>query len=67
MTGIFSIFTDARTLLVFLATFTLIVAVHEFGHFAAARLLGMKVLEFAFGFPPRAFSILRGETRYSVN
>ena len=67
MTGIFSIFTDVRTLLVFLATFTLIVAIHEFGHFAAARLLGMKVLEFAFGFPPRLFGIRRGETEYTIN
>ncbi|HVR88602.1 MAG TPA: M50 family metallopeptidase [Candidatus Limnocylindria bacterium] len=67
MTGILSIFTDLRTLVLFVITFTLIVAVHEFGHFATARLLGMKVLEFAFGFPPRAFSIVRGETRYSVN
>ena len=67
MTGILSIFTDLRTLVLFLFTFTLIVAVHEFGHFATARLLGMRVLEFAFGFPPRAFGIRRGEILYSVN
>ena len=67
MTGVFSIFSDLRTLVLFLATFTLIVAVHEFGHFAAARLLGMKVLEFAFGFPPRVFGIRRGETDYTLN
>ena len=67
MTGIFSIFTDLRTLVLFIATFTLIVAVHEFGHFAAARLLGMKVLEFAFGFPPRLAGIRRGETEYTIN
>jgi regulator of sigma E protease len=65
--GIFSIFTDLRTLVLFIATFTLIVAVHEFGHFAAARLLGMKVLEFAFGFPPRLAGIRRGETEYTIN
>jgi len=67
VTGIFSIFTDLRTLVLFIATFTLIVAVHEFGHFASARLLGMKVLEFAFGFPPRAVGIRRGETEYTIN
>jgi len=67
MTGVFSIFSDLRTLVLFIATFTLIVAVHEFGHFAAARLLGMKVLEFAFGFPPRVFGIRRGETDYTLN
>jgi regulator of sigma E protease len=64
---VLSVFTDLRTLVLFIATFTLIVAVHEFGHFAAARLLGMKVLEFAFGFPPRIFGIKRGDTLYSLN
>lgn len=58
---------DPRQIVVFLATFTLIVAIHEFGHFAAARLLGMKVLEFAFGFPPRLAGIRRGETEYTLN
>ena len=67
MTGVLSIFTDLRTLVLFIATFTLIVAVHEFGHFAAARLLGMKVLEFAFGFPPRLWGMRRGETEYTIN
>jgi len=67
VTGILSIFTDLRTLVLFIATFTLIVAVHEFGHFASARLLGMKVLEFAFGFPPRLWGIRRGETEYTIN
>jgi len=67
VSGIFSIFSDLRTLVLFIATFTLIVAVHEFGHFAAARLLGMKVLEFAFGFPPRLAGIKRGETEYTIN
>ena len=67
MSGILAIFTDLRTLVLFIATFTVIVAVHEFGHFAAARLLGMKVLEFAFGFPPRLAGIRRGETEYTIN
>jgi regulator of sigma E protease len=67
VTGILSIFTDLRTLVLFIATFTLIVAVHEFGHFASARLLGMKVLEFAFGFPPRLWGVKRGETEYTIN
>jgi regulator of sigma E protease len=67
MSGILSVFTNLQTLVLFVATFTLIVAVHEFGHFAAARLLGMKVLEFAFGFPPRLAGIRRGETEYTIN
>jgi regulator of sigma E protease len=47
--------------------FTAIIAVHEFGHYITARLLGMRVLEFAFGFPPRIFAVRRGGIDYSVN
>jgi len=67
VSAILSVFTNLQTLVLFVATFTVIVAVHEFGHFAAARLLGMKVLEFAFGFPPRLAGIRRGETEYTIN
>lgn len=55
------------TLLIFLAVLSVLVFVHEFGHFIAARLLGTKVEEFGFGFPPRLFGIKRGETTYSIN
>jgi len=61
------IFTDVRTLVIFLLTFTAIIAVHEFGHYITARLLGMRVLEFAFGFPPRLFALRKGGIDYSVN
>lgn len=58
---------DARTLILFVLTFTAIIAVHEFGHYLTARLLGMKVLEFAFGFPPKVLSIVHGGIAYSIN
>lgn len=61
------VLSDARTLLVFLVTFTVIIAVHEFGHYLMARLLGMRVLEFAFGFPPRLFAWQHAGIDYSVN
>jgi len=57
---------DLRTLVLFLLTFTVIVAVHEFGHYFTARLLGMRVLEFAIGFGPRLFGFQRGEIDYTV-
>ncbi len=43
------------TLIIFLIVLSLLVLVHEAGHFAAARAFGVKVYEFALGFPPRAF------------
>ena len=39
-----------------------LVVVHELGHFATARALGVKVLEFGVGFPPRAFGVYTGRT-----
>jgi regulator of sigma E protease len=61
------VFSDIRTLILFVVTFTVIIAVHEFGHYLTARLLGMKVLEFAFGFPPRLFAFRKGGIDYSIN
>jgi len=43
------------TVLLFIAILALLVLVHEWGHFFVARRSGMKVYEFGFGFPPRAF------------
>lgn len=55
------------TALVFLIILTVLVLVHELGHFLVAKKLGIKVEEFGFGFPPRIFGIKKGETTYSVN
>ncbi len=55
------------TILIFIIVLSILVFVHEFGHFITAKRAGMKVEEFGFGFPPRIFGIKRGETTYSVN
>ncbi|MDO8657475.1 MAG: M50 family metallopeptidase [Candidatus Levybacteria bacterium] len=55
------------TLLIFLLILSVLVLIHEFGHFIVAKKLGIKVEEFGFGFPPRAFSFRKGETLYSIN
>ncbi|MEK7631331.1 MAG: RIP metalloprotease RseP [Patescibacteria group bacterium] len=55
------------TLLTFLIVLGLLVFVHELGHFVAARILGVGVKEFGFGFPPRLWGIRRKETTYSIN
>ncbi len=41
----------------------ILVIVHELGHFLTARALGVKVLEFGVGFPPRALGVYTGKTR----
>lgn len=53
--------------LIFILILGVLIFVHELGHFITAKLAGVKVEEFAFGFPPRIFSIRHKETRYSIN
>jgi regulator of sigma E protease len=45
----------------------LLVFVHELGHFVAAKIIGVEVKTFAFGFPPRLWSKKIGETTYAIN
>ncbi len=46
--------------------FGLIIAIHELGHFAAAKLLGVRVNEFAIGMGPAILKKQMGETLYSL-
>jgi regulator of sigma E protease len=56
------------TVLEFLGVMAVVVIVHEFGHFAAAKAFGIKVNEFGFGFPPKVVRVFRkGETDYTIN
>jgi len=48
------------TLLAFLVTLGLLVSFHEFGHFLAARLCGVRVLRFAVGFGKPLFTYIAG-------
>ena len=58
---------SASSILLFLVILLVLVIVHEFGHFITAKLVNMRVDEFAFGFPPRLFAKKKGETTYAVN
>jgi len=54
-------------ILIFIGVLAVVVLVHEWGHFFAARKFGMFVKEFGFGFPPRLWGKKKGETMWSVN
>jgi len=54
-------------IIAFIIILGLLIFVHELGHFIVAKRAGMRVEEFGFGFPPRALSIKRGGTIYSIN
>lgn len=47
------------TALIFILVLSVLVFVHELGHFWTARKLGVKAEEFGFGFPPRAFGFYK--------
>lgn len=47
--------------------FLILIVIHEFGHFIAAKLLGVRVNEFAVGFGPKLFKWGKKETKYAIN
>ena len=58
----------ALTLLAFVITLSLLVFVHELGHFVVAKRSGIAVEEFGFGYPPRLVTLARrGGTAYTLN
>lgn len=54
------------TIIVGLLIFSIIVAIHELGHFVAAKLCGIRVNEFAIGMGPAFFKRQKGETLYAL-
>ncbi len=55
------------SIILFLIILLVLVLSHEFGHFVVSKLSGIRVEEFGFGFPPRAFGVKKGDTVYSLN
>jgi len=54
-------------MLIFILILSLLIIVHEFGHFIAARLNGVRVEQFSLGFGPAIFKKKKGDTEYKVN
>jgi regulator of sigma E protease len=51
----------------FIAILGFMILIHEFGHYAMAKLLGVRVEQFAIGFGKRLLGFRRGETEYRIN
>ncbi|MBF6560262.1 MAG: RIP metalloprotease RseP [Candidatus Binataceae bacterium] len=45
--------------------FAVLIVVHEAGHFFVAKRMGVRVIRFSIGYPPRVWGFRRGETDYS--
>lgn len=54
-------------IILFILILGVLIFVHELGHFLAAKKSGIRVDEFAIGFPPKLWSWKKGETTYSLN
>lgn len=53
--------------LLFIVILLALVVIHEFAHFATAKMFGILVHEFGVGFPPKIWGKKFGETEYTVN
>lgn len=60
------IITAVIKILIAIVVFGMIIFVHEFGHFIMARLMGVRVLEFALGMGPKLIRFKGKETEYSL-
>lgn len=57
------------SILAFLVIFSLLILIHEFGHFYSAKKFGVKVEEFGLGMPPKVWGYKpqKSETVYTIN
>jgi regulator of sigma E protease len=55
-----------ESILAAVVIFAILIIVHEAGHFAMAKRMGVRVLRFSIGYPPRIWGIRRGETDYAI-
>ncbi|WP_373836970.1 RIP metalloprotease RseP [Jeotgalibaca arthritidis] len=55
-----------RTIITFIIIFSILVIIHEFGHFYFAKRAGILVREFAIGMGPKIFSYRKNNTTYTV-
>lgn len=57
----------SNTIIAFIILISVVVFVHELGHFLAGKAFGIEVEEFSIGFGPKAYSFKKGATEYRIN
>ena len=62
-----SLFSGVQSVFIFLGFLSILIAVHEWGHFITAKRLGVDVQRFALGFGPTLFSKEYNGTLYMIN
>ena len=53
------------SIVVSILVFSVIIIIHELGHFLLAKKNGIGVVEFSIGLGPTIFGVKKGETKYS--
>jgi regulator of sigma E protease len=54
-------------IIAFIAILGFMILIHEFGHYATAKILGVRVEQFAIGFGKKLIGFRKGETEYRIN
>ena len=53
--------------IVFIIVLSILILVHEFGHFIMAKRCGVRIRTFSLGFGPKIIGIKRGDTTYQIS
>lgn len=61
-----AILANLQSTFVFIAVLSILIVVHEWGHFITAKKLGVKVDRFSLGFGPKLFSIMHDNTEFLI-
>lgn len=64
--SILSVWNTVWPILIAIGLFSVIIFIHEFGHFLFAKIFGVRVNEFALGMGPTLFKFQKGETKYAI-
>jgi len=62
-----SVISNVQSVVIFIAVLSILIIVHEWGHFITAKRLGVEVQRFALGFGPTLFSRVYNGTTYMIN
>jgi len=62
-----SVIGNVQSVIVFIAVLSILIVVHEWGHFITAKRLGIDVQRFALGFGPTIYSRVYNGTKYMIN
>ncbi|MDD6187225.1 MAG: M50 family metallopeptidase [Oscillospiraceae bacterium] len=54
------------SIIISILIFSIVILIHEFGHFVTAKLSGIKVNEFSIGMGPRLCGVKKGDTEYNI-